>query len=126
MTPLLVDVADAAELLGVGRRTVFALRARGDFPAPVVLASKIVRYRVSDLQAWLQQRPGEAKRPEPAHLAAGRARKQGAAGGAGGGTQTPTGANPRRARGSTSGPDFEPSGGPLLDPRTTGNPRAGA
>lgn len=80
MTPLLVDAAGAAELLGIGRRAVFELRARGDFPAPVVLASKTVRYRVSDLQAWLQRQPGEANRAEPAHLAAGRARKRGSPG----------------------------------------------
>jgi hypothetical protein len=35
---------------------------------------------VSDLQAWLQRQPGEANRAEPAHLAAGRARKRGSPG----------------------------------------------
>ena len=126
MTPLLVDAAGAAKLLGVGRRTIFALRARGDFPAPVVLASRTVRYRVVDLEAWLQRQPAEAERPEPAHLAAARARTRVAAGGASGGTRTPAAGERRRTSGSKSGPDFEPSGGPLLDPRPTGNPRAGA
>ena len=129
MEPLLVDVYRAAELLGVGVRTIHKLRHDPSFPRPISLGARATRWRMVELAAWADGRPRIDGRAEPAGLARARdARRSagGSAGGTAGGIQTPTSASLRRARGSTSGPDFEPSGGPLLDPRPTGNPRAGA
>jgi predicted DNA-binding transcriptional regulator AlpA len=129
MEPLLVDVYRAAELLGVGVRTIHKLRHDPSFPRPISLGARATRWRMAELAAWADGQPRIDGRAEPAELTRARnARRSagGTAGGTGGGTQAPTSESPRRARGSTSGPDFEPSGGPPLDPRTAGNPRAGA
>lgn len=115
MTPLLVDANGAADLLGVGRRTFFELRARPDFVPAIVLSQRAVRYRVADLQAWLMRQAGTAHRPEPAHLAAGKARRRrttgGTDGGLAGGLQTPIVAKPRRARPAAEGSGIEPPAG---------------
>lgn len=129
MEPLLVDVYRAAELLGVGVRTIHKLRHDPSFPRPISLGARATRWRMAELAAWADGRPRIDGRAEPAELARARNAKRtlgGTAGGSGGGTRTPTSANPRRSRGSTSGPDFEPPSGPPSDPGLTPSQRAGA
>ena len=129
MDPLLVDVYRAAELLGVSVRTIHKLRRDPTFPLAISLGARATRFHTAELAAWADGQPRIAGRAEPAELTRARNSRRlagGTVGGTGGGIQTPASADARRSRGSTSGPDFEPSGGPLLDPRPTGNPRAGA
>lgn len=128
MEPLLVDVYRAAELLGVGVRTIHKLRHDPSFPRPISLGARATRWRMAELAAWADGRPRIDGRAEPAELTRARNAKRtvgGTAGGSGGGPQMPTDANPRRPRGSTSGPDFEPPGRSPSDPRLTANQRAG-
>jgi predicted DNA-binding transcriptional regulator AlpA len=53
--PELISADDIAALLRVSRRTVFRLRQRGDLPPPVEVSRNIVRWRLSDLRAYLDR-----------------------------------------------------------------------
>lgn len=57
--PLAVSVKGAAEMVGVHPRTVWALVAKGVFPKPIKLSPGCTRWRVADLEAWLEK-AGEA------------------------------------------------------------------
>jgi predicted DNA-binding transcriptional regulator AlpA len=88
---LLLDINEVAEALRVGRRTAYLLRNRPDFPRPVTLASRIVRYRRREVEAFVERLTADPEStPEPARLKAGKARKQASGGRTGGG---PSGAN---------------------------------
>ena len=56
----LLPVEVAAEILGVGRTTFLELVAAGQAPKPVRLSAKIVRWKLSDLQAWVDQQQAAA------------------------------------------------------------------
>ena len=45
--------SEIAAILKVSRRTLARLRARGDLPAPVQLATNILRWRAEDVRAFL-------------------------------------------------------------------------
>lgn len=117
MTPLLINVNEAAALLGVARRTVYELRARPDFPKPIALARRAVRYRVADLEAWIATQAGIVNAPEPATLKAGKAAKRAPAGGRSAGAMTPDPASPRRAPARSERPGFEPAAGANSNPQ---------
>ena len=50
----LLDVRRVAELLGVHTRTVWRLVATNELPKPVRLGAKTVRWRLSDLERYIQ------------------------------------------------------------------------
>ena len=52
--PFLLKSRDAARLLAVSERTLWALTKQGEIPA--VRRGRIVRYDVDDLQAWIRCR----------------------------------------------------------------------
>lgn len=54
----LIRVRDAAEFLGIGKRTVHDLRARGELPELLIITSRCKGWRQSTLQAWLDARDG--------------------------------------------------------------------
>ena len=68
MEPLLVDVYRAAELLGVGVRTIHKLRHDPSFPRPISLGARATRWRMAELAAWADGRPRIDGRAEPAEL----------------------------------------------------------
>lgn len=53
--PILLSVADACRLLGVGRTTFYALRSTEDFPRPRMLG-KVKRWHRAELEAWIEKR----------------------------------------------------------------------
>ena len=53
LDPLLVCAKDAAALIGVSLRTFRAMDAAGRIPAPVRLSPGCVRWRLSELRAWV-------------------------------------------------------------------------
>lgn len=53
---LLVDLREAARLLCVSPRTVWTLKDRGELP--VVYIGRSVRFRVTDLEAFVAARAG--------------------------------------------------------------------
>jgi predicted DNA-binding transcriptional regulator AlpA len=75
---LLIDAAGGAELLGVSERQFHNLRKREDFPKAVDgLGSRTVRWRVADLQAWVDRLPSAAAvAAEPAQLRRGKASRR--------------------------------------------------
>jgi excisionase family DNA binding protein len=53
MPKLLVSAREAARLLSLSERTLYSLTKAGQFP--VVRVGRSVRYRVADLQAWIER-----------------------------------------------------------------------
>ena len=54
-TPLLTP-AELAEKLGLAVQTIYNLRANGGALPPAIMVGRGVRYRLSDVEAWLQDR----------------------------------------------------------------------
>ncbi len=52
----LLDARRIAGLLGVHERTVWRLVSAGELPQPIRLGTKMVRWRLSDLESFLEQR----------------------------------------------------------------------
>ncbi len=52
--PIAVDEDQAARMLGISRRLVFEFRIRGELRH--VKFGRLVRYRVSDIQAFLERK----------------------------------------------------------------------
>lgn len=50
----------AAATLGIGYTTLRRMRLRGDGPPFVVLGTRLVRYRETDLENWLARRAAVA------------------------------------------------------------------
>ena len=49
-----LNVRQVADLLGVHPRTVWRLVSSGDLPKPIKIGPKIVRWRVADLESYLE------------------------------------------------------------------------
>ena len=45
------------EITGMSRSSIYRLMQDGEFPRPVRIGPAAVRWRVSDLSAWLESRP---------------------------------------------------------------------
>ena len=52
--------SEAAEMLGVAPQTLAHWRVRGTSPKYIVLNARCLRYRLSDIQAWLNDRAQES------------------------------------------------------------------
>lgn len=109
----LLDMHGIAEFFGVCRRTAYEFRKDPSFPAPVILGPRLIRFRVIDLEHWVERRQAADAMPrdEPAQLAAGKARRRalgGSAGGIRGRTAGPLARNQRPSRASAEGFSVEP------------------
>jgi predicted DNA-binding transcriptional regulator AlpA len=62
---VLICTAEVALLLGVEPRTLAAWRQRAIGPVPVRLTSRTLRYRRSDVLAWVERRGGGADAETP-------------------------------------------------------------
>ena len=59
------------EITGMSRSTIYKMMQNGDFPRPVKIGPAAVRWRSSDIRAWVESRPvarGEFDMPSPAYL----------------------------------------------------------
>ena len=45
---------------GLSRSTIYDWMKRGEFPQPVALGARLVGWRESDIQAWLEARESKA------------------------------------------------------------------
>ena len=63
--PLILAALEAARKLSVSERKFHALRKQDGFPQPIQLGPRCLRWRMSDLQGWLQSQPTVATGPEP-------------------------------------------------------------
>jgi len=62
----LLSVQQVADCLAVSVRTVWRMLARGNLPQPIRYSRRLVRWRSSDLAAWLEQlSPGETNGTRP-------------------------------------------------------------
>lgn len=52
----LIRLVDVCELLGISRSTIYNLLANGDFPEPVRVGQKAVRWQVNAIEAWRDDR----------------------------------------------------------------------
>lgn len=52
----LLNTKEAADYLGLSPRTLEGYRSRGGGPLYVAISRNVVRYRLSDLQAWVDER----------------------------------------------------------------------
>lgn len=55
--PSLLTQAEVLALLGVSRPTLWAWRRDGRFPGAVRIGPNSIRWRESDVRAWLANRP---------------------------------------------------------------------
>ena len=54
--PPVLDAQDLAKLLGVSRRQIDVLKARGELPEPIRLGSRL-RWRGADVARFLERQP---------------------------------------------------------------------
>jgi excisionase family DNA binding protein len=52
--PMVVDEEQAARMLGISRRMVFEFRSKGELQ--YLKFGRLIRYRVSDIQAFLERK----------------------------------------------------------------------
>jgi hypothetical protein len=75
----LLDPEGTARFLDITPRQVEVLRRDPEFPKPVKLGPKSLRWKVSDLERYVASLPEAAPDPEPEQLAAARRARQAAA-----------------------------------------------
>lgn len=51
-----IDIAQMSELTGISRNTLAQLRFRGDGPAFYKITSRTIRYRRSEVIAWMESK----------------------------------------------------------------------
>jgi predicted DNA-binding transcriptional regulator AlpA len=54
----LLTVKDIRELLGLGRTAGYALINQPDFPAPIAVSTKTLRWVASEVMSWLESQKG--------------------------------------------------------------------
>ena len=56
-TDRLLTRKEVQELTGLPRSNIYRYMEQGTFPAPVHLSRRVVRWRESDLMAWIEDLP---------------------------------------------------------------------
>ena len=56
-TDRLLNRAEVEAKTGLGRSTIYRLMRRGEFPTPIRIGPRAVRWPQSELDAWLASRP---------------------------------------------------------------------
>lgn len=60
-TPYLLSPKQAAALLGLARASIYKIAARDpDFPRPIHVTPRAVRFRRDELDAWIEAQKGAA------------------------------------------------------------------
>ena len=68
----LLRLPEVTEITGLSKATIYRRLAAGEFPAPVKVGPKSIRFRADDVEAWIaglpvhvdlrkEGRPGEAR-----------------------------------------------------------------
>ena len=58
--PRLLTRPEVEEVVGLSCATVYRLMGSGDFPRPIRLGGRCVRWKATDLLAWIESRPSTA------------------------------------------------------------------
>lgn len=53
----LYRISEVEQITGLARSTIYLRLQQGQFPAPIQVGAKAVRWRQSDLQTWLEELP---------------------------------------------------------------------
>jgi len=53
----LIRPRDAAVMLGISRKHLYALAEQPDFPKRIYISDRVVAWRVRDLEEWINSRP---------------------------------------------------------------------
>lgn len=53
------------EITGLSRSSIYRLMRKGEFPSPVRVGPSAVRWKASDISAWLESRPPATGEFEP-------------------------------------------------------------
>ena len=53
----LIRPRDAAAMLGISRKHLYALAEQPDFPQRIYISDRVVAWRVRDLEEWINSRP---------------------------------------------------------------------
>ena len=53
----LIRPRDAAVMLGISRKHLYALAEQPDFPKRIYISDRVVAWRVRDLEEWINNRP---------------------------------------------------------------------
>ena len=51
----LLRLSDVVAKVAMGKTTVYAMIKQGTFPRPMEIAPQLVRWRASDIDAWISQ-----------------------------------------------------------------------
>lgn len=52
---MLLRLADVCKTIGAGRSTIYKWMADGEFPRPLKISQRSVRWRMQDIEAWRQE-----------------------------------------------------------------------
>ena len=52
----LLTTAEVCDRLGIRRTTFYALRSAPEFPRPIEMTKRTIRYRENELDAWLESK----------------------------------------------------------------------
>lgn len=61
MTEIISRIKQVQRRVPLGRSTIYAMIARGEFPEPIKLGARAVGWRESDITSWLKSREQEGK-----------------------------------------------------------------
>ena len=53
----LIRPRDAAAMLGISRKHLYALAEQPDFPQRIHISDRVIAWRVRDLEEWINSRP---------------------------------------------------------------------
>lgn len=56
-----LSVGDVEGLLGVTRKFLYAMEEEGRFPRRIKLGHRVVRYKMSEVVAWIEEKKAEAQ-----------------------------------------------------------------
>ena len=51
----ILRAAELASLLGISQTSLWRWRQRGDFPQPIALGSRMVGWKISEIETWLDE-----------------------------------------------------------------------
>ncbi len=56
-TETLIGRQEVERMVGLSRSTIYDAMRRGEFPLPLKVGPKAVRWRSSEIEAWVESRP---------------------------------------------------------------------
>lgn len=59
---VLLTRREVERIVGLSRSTIYAMKARGDFPSPVRVGRQAVRWKKSSILRWIEQLPERLSR----------------------------------------------------------------